>query len=122
MKTLKKNLQRLTMKTDMVRPHKTLERNGVLALMLTEGEFSGIIFSYGRVSFEEDKENDRLRVKFVYNIHEQEPENLDHDAFKKELGDFLMELMMYGVINNDIVYTGGVDENREVDPIELDSQ
>jgi hypothetical protein len=33
-----------------------------------------------------------------------------------------MELMMYGVINNDIVYTGGVDENREVDPIELDPQ
>jgi len=110
------------MKTDMVRPHKTLERNGVIALMLTEGEFSGIIFSYGRVSFVEDKENDRLRVNFVYNIHEQEPENLDHDAFKKELGDFLMELMAYGVVNNDIVYTGGVDENREVDPIELDSQ
>ena len=110
------------MKTDMVRPHKTLERNGVLALMLTEGEFSGIIFSYGRVSFEEDKQNDRLRVKFAYTIHEEEPENLDHEAFKNELGDFLMELMMYGVINNDIVYTGGVDENREFNPIELDSQ
>jgi hypothetical protein len=110
------------MKTDMVRPHKTLERNGVLALMLTEGEFSGIIFSYGRVSFDEDKENDKLKVKFDYTIHEQEPESLDKLGFEKELGDFLMELMAYGIIKNDLVYTGGVDENREVDPIELDSQ
>ena len=90
--------------------------------MLTEGEYSGIIFSYGRVSFDEDKENDRLKVKFDYTIHEEEPESLDKVAFEKELGDFLMELMMYGIIKNDIVYTGGVDENREFNPIELDSQ
>jgi hypothetical protein len=110
------------MQSDLVRPHKTLERSGTLALMLTEGEHSGIIFSYGRVSFEEDKENDKLRVKFDYTIHEQEPESLDKVAFEKELGDFLMELMQYGIIKNDLVYTGGVDENREVDPIELDPQ
>ena len=110
------------MQNDVVRPHKTLERNGVIALMLTEGEYSGIIFSYGKVNFEEDKENDRLRVKFDYTIHEEVPENLDRAGFHKELGDFLMELLMYGIIQNDIVYTGGVDENREVDPIELDPQ
>jgi len=110
------------MKTDMVRSYKTLERNGVIALMLTEGEYSGIIFSYGRVGFVEDTTNDRLKIEFDYKIHEDEPESLDKVAFEKELGDFLMELLEYGLIKNDIVYTGGVDENREVDPIELDPQ
>lgn len=111
------------MKNNLVRPHKTLERkDGVLALVLTEGEFSGIIFSYGKVKFDEDVKNDRLKVNFDYTIWEEVPEGLDRDAFKQELGDFLMELMMYGLMNNDIVYTGGTDENRTDNIIESDTQ
>jgi hypothetical protein len=108
--------------SDVVRPHKTVERNGVLALKLSEGEFAGIIFSYGRVAFEEDKENDRLRVKFDYEIHDFQPDDLDVPAFEKELGDFLIELCMYGVLNNDLVYTGGVDAYRKDNIIESDPQ
>jgi len=108
--------------SDVVRPHKTVERNGVLALKLSEGQFAGIIFSYGRVSFEEDLQNDKLKVHFDYEIHDDEPEDLDKPAFEKELGDFLMELCMYGVLNNDLVYTGGIDAHRENNIIESDPQ
>ena len=122
MRKSKQNWQNSMKPSDFVRPHKTVERNGVLALKLSEGQFAGIIFSYGRVAFEEDKENDRLRVKYDYEIHDFRPEDLDVSAFEKELGDFLIELCMYGVMNNDLVYTGGIDAHRENNIIESDPQ
>lgn len=94
-----------------LRPHKTLEKDGVLALELTEGEFSGIIFSYGKVSFDEDSEQDKLKVNFQYEVHDDKNLAYDKVAFEKELGDFLMELIVWGTEQNNIVYTGGTDEN-----------
>ena len=94
-----------------LRPHKTLEKNGVAALQLTEGEFSGIIFSYGRVSFDEYYENNKLKVNFDYEIHDDNNLVFDKQEFEKELGDFLMELIVWGTEQNNIVYTGGTDEN-----------
>jgi hypothetical protein len=105
-----------------VRPHKTLEKDGVVAMQLTEGEFSGIIFSYGRVSFEEKPDEDRLKVNFDYEVHNDHGREYDKVAFEKELGDFLIELVIYGADKNNLVYTGGVDENRENNIIESDSQ
>ena len=104
------------------RPHKTLERDGVIALQLTEGDFSGIIFSYGGVRFEENTEKDHLKVHFDYDVHDDGGKEYDKVAFEKELGDFLIELVAFGAEQNNLVYKGGVDENREVDIIESDSQ
>lgn len=95
----------------ILRPHKTLEKDGVLALELTEGEFSGIIFSYGKVSFDENAEQDNLKVNFQYEVHDDKGLAYDKAAFEKELGDFLMELIVWGTEQNNIVYTGGTDEN-----------
>lgn len=94
-----------------VRPHKTLERDGVIAMQLTEGEFSGIIFSYGRVSFEENETQDNLKVHFDYEVHDDLGLAYDKAAFEKELGDFLIELVAFGAEKNNLVYTGGIDEN-----------
>lgn len=105
-----------------MRPHRTLERNGVIALELTESQYSGIIFSYGKVSFEENEAKDNLKVHFEYEIHEGEDKLEDKAAFEKDLGDFIIEMIADGIEKNNLVYTGGTDENREVDPIELDSQ
>jgi hypothetical protein len=105
-----------------IRPHKTLERNGQIALQLTEGQFSGIIFSYGRVSFNENKETDNLTVEFDYFLHDDAGHTIDDAELKEYLGDFLMELVVFGIEQNNITYTGGIDENREVDIIESDSQ
>jgi hypothetical protein len=64
----------------IVRPHKTLEKDGVVAMQLTEGEFSGIIFSYGRVSFDENSEEDRLKVNFDYEVHNDHGREYDKVA------------------------------------------
>jgi hypothetical protein len=105
-----------------VRPHKTLERNGQIALQLSEGEYSGIIFSFGGVSFDENKQLDHLTIKFDYTIYEGEDETLDKAAFEKYIGDFLMELIVWGAHENNLIYKGGIDENREDNIIESDSQ
>ena len=89
-------------------------------IKLTEGQYSGIIFSYGKVEFEEV--GDTLKIKFVYDVHDDAGIDYDEAEFEKYLGDFLQELIYYGIEQNDITYTGGVDENRTGDPIEPDSQ
>ena len=92
------------MKNDIkVRPHKTLERNGVIALKLLEGDYSGIIFSFGGVSFEELKELDHLKIKFDYTIYEGEDEIADKQDFEKHIGDFLMELIVWGAHENNLI-------------------
>jgi hypothetical protein len=94
-----------------MRAHRTLERNGIIALELTENQYSGIIFSYGKVSFEESEAKDNLKVYFDYEIHEGADKIEDKVAFEKELGDFILEMIVNGIEKNDLVYTGGTDEN-----------
>jgi hypothetical protein len=104
-----------------MRPHRTLEKDGVTALELTSGQFSGIIFSYGGVKFEENEAKDNLKVHFDYEIHEGESTLKDKAAFEKELGDFILEMIVDGIEKNNLVYKGGIDEDREDNIIELDS-
>lgn len=84
-----------------LRPHKVLgaiqDGKELHALSLTEGQFSGIVFSYEDVSFKE--EEDKLKIKFEYFVHEvpEEIKNYDKKSFEKELGDFLVELLYYGL-------------------------
>jgi len=98
-------------------------KNGMDAIKLLEEPFSGIIYSYGRVSFEEDEANDKLRLSFEYEIHDKNgKEFTDSKPFEKYIGDLLQELIHQGIAENSLTYTGGVDENRTGDPIEPDSQ
>lgn len=105
-----------------IRPHKTLERNGQLAIQLSEGEYKGIIFSYGKVDFEENEAKDHLKVHFEYDLIDNAGLEIDDAALHTYLGDFLIELVVFGLEQNNLVYTGGIDENREDDIIESDSQ
>lgn len=97
----------------VVRSYQKIEMdyNGqsIYALKFTEGEFSDIIFSYHRVQFIEDEKQDRLITKFEYIIHEGSTGDSNAE-FEKELGDFLIELIIQGIYDNDIVYTGGTKE------------
>ncbi len=106
-----------------LRPHRVLGRadSDISALTLTEGPHAGIIFSYSSVSLNEDEENDVARLNFEYEIHHT-PENLtyDQEALEKELGDFLIELIVYGIEQHNLGYLN--DENREDDPIEPNPQ
>ena len=98
----------------ILRPHRRLEKTvkgqQVYALNFTDSEFSDIIFSYGKVEFKETGEE--LVLKFDYEVHEFKKE-YDKKKFEKELGDFLLELVADGVIKNNLIYSGGTDEDRE---------
>lgn len=113
------------MKT-ILRPHKVMGqvRNGqdLHALMWTTGEFAGIIFGYRNVSF---REEDELVLSYSYDIYDV-PEELkergyDKRKFETELGDFMVQLLYYGLERDKL---GFVDDNeiRENDSVEPDSQ
>ena len=110
------------MNNPILRPHVVLEHkhNGLHAIKLTEEPYRGIIFSYGKVQFIE--EGDVVRLKYDYDIHDDAGVEYVKEELEKYLGDFLMELIVWGVHENSLTYTGGVDENRTGDPIEPDSQ
>lgn len=112
------------MKTTPLRPHKVLGRAGhggdLHALALSEGPFADIIFSYRDVAFNE--ENDVLKIKFEYEVHEvpQALEGYNKEAFEKELGDFLVELLYYGLERDHLGFIDG--ENRTDNSFQSTSQ
>jgi hypothetical protein len=97
-------------------------KNGMDAIKLLEEPFSGIIYSYGRVTFEE--QGDELKLGFEYEIHDKNSKEFsDMKPFETYIGDILQELLHEGIEKNSLTYTGGIDdENRTGDPIEPDSQ
>lgn len=98
------------------------KHNGINAIKLTEGAFSGIIYSYGKIEFDEDPENDVVKLNFEYDIIDYADKQLsDKKPFEQYIGDILVELIHQGISNNDLVYTGGVDENRTKDSEQSDS-
>jgi len=69
------------------------------AIKLSEvtGKYQNIIFKYGKVGVEEDKENDVASLQFEYDVlssHDIEIEELDKDSeFKNLLGDILIHIL-----------------------------
>jgi hypothetical protein len=97
--------------------------NGMDAIKLLDDPFSGIIFTYGRVSFEEDEANDRLVLKFEYEILEKAGKDFsDNKPFENYIGELLQELIHQGIAENSLTYTGGIDENRDSDSVKLSSE
>jgi hypothetical protein len=89
--------------TTQIRPHKVLgqveEGKDIHALSWTTGEFSDFIFSFKKIKFVEDKDNDKLIIKFEYEIH-RIPEHVKEyskEKLEKELGDFIIQLLYYGL-------------------------
>jgi len=77
----------------------------------TDGKFAGIKIVLGAVKLEENKEQDNCTLKYNYDIIEGIVEDSDKKEFDDYIGDTLMQMLDDGVKNNDLVYTGGVDEN-----------
>ena len=69
------------------------------AIKLSEitGKYRDIIFKYGKVGVEEDKENDVASLQFEYDVlssHDIEIKELDEDPeFKNLLGDILVHIL-----------------------------
>ncbi len=115
------NLQPLMMKN---KPYVVVEnKQGFDAIKLTENPFEGIIYTYGKVSFDEDSVNDVIKLKFDYEILDYANKTITNkEPFENYIGDILQELIHEGIENNNLTYAGGIDENRTGDPIEPDSQ
>lgn len=94
------------------------EHNGNRLIKLTSNEYSGIIYSYGRVNLIED--DDLLRIQFEYDIHENPIGEVDKQTFMDHIGRILTELINEQIMKNEVVYTGGIDENRTTDSEQSD--
>jgi hypothetical protein len=92
-------------------------KTGVVALKLTEQPFEGIIISYGKVDFNE--QGDTCKLHFEYDVHES-PVDYDRAELEHYLGDLLQFLIMDQLSKNEIIYTGGIDENRNKDSEQSD--
>jgi len=89
------------------------KQDGLQAIKLTEGAFEGIIYTYGKVQFDENETTDNIHLRFEYDIIEQNDKSLtDKASFEQYIGDILQELIYEGIERNNLTYTGGVDENR----------
>jgi hypothetical protein len=98
------------------------KHDGLQAIKLTEGAFEGIIYTYGKVDFDEDEENDMLHLRFEYDIIDYNNKGLtDKAPFEQYIGDILQELIHEGIERNNLTYTGGVDENRTKDSEQSDT-
>jgi|SRR5687768_11817173 len=111
----------------ILRPHQMLEKNidgqQIYAIKFTDSEFSNIIFSYDRVEFIDDEENDVLTTRFNYTIHSGFLEETRRKAFEKELGDFLIEMVCDGIMKKNLIFSGGIDdENREDNTSSIDHE
>lgn len=73
-------------------------------IKLIDGPYAGIMYRYGRVELVE--EEDCLRVRFEYEIDDG---SRGDQKFVQYIGPILSELIEQGVMNNSIVYTGGID-------------
>ena len=96
-----------------MKPYEVLSRtdqNGYYFIELTEGDFKGIIYSFGGVELIEEGDHARLKYDYVIEDKEDYP-NLDVKAFEHFIGDILVDMITEGLALKTLVYKGGVDEN-----------
>jgi len=86
---------------------------GLSAIKLTDAPYAGIVFSYGKVQFPEDVlEEEKCVISFDYDVYDNAGIEYNVDEFEKYIGDFLIELIVHQLSNNDITYTGGIDDDN----------
>ena len=81
---------------------------------IDEGQYAGIKFLLGKVSLHEDDAKDNLTLKYNYDIIENPVEFTTQEQikdFEYFVGTLVTQMLDDGVKKNDLIYTGGVDEN-----------
>lgn len=86
----------------------------VMGIMLTEGEFSDILFTIDKVEFGDERADGTVVMHFNYDIIDEY--NIDEESktkFEKEIGDLIVEVLEEQVENGydgeKIAFTGGVE-------------
>ena len=69
---------------------------------LISGEYEGIVYSYGKVSVEEDEENDTAYLSFAFNIVDPNGfDNIEENLeFKNYIGEVLTTIMTANLPNS----------------------
>lgn len=80
--------------------------NGFQVIRIKKGEFEGIEYIYGSVSFEEI--GDTVKLHFVYDLVSGCP--ADEPKFHKLTGDILVSILDRQLLNSDVVYHNGINE------------
>jgi hypothetical protein len=109
----------------MNKPYVILEHkhNGMQAIKLTAEPFEGIIYSYGKISFNADEEERALHLKFEYDVLDWNNKGLTNPKpFEQYIGKLLEEMIHEGIQENNLTYTGGtdIDANRTKDSEQSD--
>jgi hypothetical protein len=80
------------------------------SIQLLNHKFHDFKVVFGKVMF---KEEDNFTLKFEYDIIEAGRilTAEDKEEFEHVLGELLVQLMQEGIRDNDLTYTGGVDED-----------
>ena len=64
--------------------------NELTGFKIEDGTYKDVIYTYGKVTPIEDKNSDKLRLKFEYNVHENPNKcNTDSGDFINVIGDIL---------------------------------
>lgn len=78
---------------------------GEYKIKFTNTNFDDIIFSIGKVSFEE---KDPPILHFDYDIHEGTVPDQNIGEFKRVMGDYIIQSIARGIKDNSLIYSGGV--------------
>lgn len=84
-------------------------KTGHDAIKLTSGPFQGIIYSYGKVEFDEQADG-TCKLKFEYEVYDSD-NDYNKEEFEFYAGQLLEFIIMDELQRNNITYTGGIDEN-----------
>ena len=75
-------------------------------------KFSGVIYSYGRISVPEPTSAGMAQLSFDYNIEDNN--NIPRDEFDEEfftlIGDILVDIIDQRMEEETLIYRGGTDE------------
>ena len=75
-------------------------------------KFSGVIYSYGRISVPEPTSEGMAQLSFDYNIEDNN--NIPRDEFDEEfftlIGDILVDIIDQKLEEETLIYRGGTDE------------
>lgn len=65
-------------------------------IKLLKGDFEGVVYSYGRVSVEEDEKNDQAFLNFDFDVIDNNCiEGIENDIlFKNHIGDVLTSIVL----------------------------
>ena len=82
------------------------EDSELYSIQINKGRFKGVIFTYGKVSLNENKGDDQLGVQFKYAVHEGNSRYTTEDLttntkFKKFLAELLKYLLEEEFAHND---------------------